>query len=168
MKKFLIILSIFMVLITAFIIYWNNDSWMAYNLQKRRLSTLDLIKDYTRIKFPNSTKIESYRFKEDTPIFNDECLKATLLVPTSEIANLFPEKIRDYNISRAVLGDDKKNIYFSALQFSTVKKWLDKTQRSIHFTVIKPKNNYSKVYISIDKLGWHMWNSYKLSGRDLS
>lgn len=166
MKKMLIILSAFIILIIAFMVYWNNDGWLAYKIQKVKLTPLELINYYTSIPFPATVKVESIDFGKDTPGSNDEYLEATLLIPSDEIANLFNEKIRDYDSSNALLfkDEEKEYIYFSSNMYNTVRKLLDKTQRTIHFTVLKSNNEYTKVYVLIDKLGWYLWNKQQLGG----
>ena len=80
------------------------------------------------------------------------------MVPTDDIDNLFKKENRDYNTSRVSLRKIEENntdsVNFSYNKFDVVRKWFTYTQRSVQFIVMQPVDEYSKIYISIDKLGW--------------
>lgn len=167
MKKMIFTLTIFVVMIIAFVVYWNNDGWINYNIQKKQLSELELINYYTNIRFPDTTNIESCKFIKDTPGVTDECLKAILIIPSNEIDNLFPEKVRNYNTSFVPIkfnDNDESLVYFWHEKYNTVRKWFTKTQRSIDFAVLKPEGDHNKIYVSVSKLGWYLWNKQQLGG----
>ena len=39
----------------------------------------------------------------------------------------------------------------------TVVKWIDKTQREIWYTVIKPEEKYTRIYLEVSKIGWNLY-----------
>ena len=162
MKKYVFLVLGLLIIISLLTLYYYNVGWIAYNIQKRQLSTLELIKYYTSIPFSNSTKIEKVEFSEDTEGEWDEYLEVVFLVPFSEIEYLFSERNKDYDKSSSVFERNSEDIVFSSIIFNTVRKWNGKTQRTINFTVMKPDEEYSKIYVSIDKLGWWLSSEWKL------
>lgn len=168
MKKIVLISLICVGLALIAILFYFNNGWIAYNIQKKQLTTLELLQYYTNIPFTNANiEIESVEFTKDTPKYMDEALKAILLVPTKEIDHLFKEEVRNYNVTSMpmrFMGDDESSVYFNIPMFQAVRRWLIKTSRSITIAVLKPEGEYTKVYVSIDKLGWYLWNKHQLGG----
>lgn len=153
MRRGLMICSIIFAVIIV-LIYVYESSWIVYNIQKKQMDSLELIKFYSSKSFSDDVKVESIEFKPDSGYFGDEALKAILSVPIGEIDNLFSTKTRDYDKSHSIFERGSENIEFSCVIMSSVKKIAIHTQRTIRFTIMKPEKEYAKVYVSIDKLGW--------------
>lgn len=160
---YLSIILIFVILI----LYFYNDGWLPYSIQKKALSPLSLVEYYTNINFPTETIVEFSEFLNDSPDKRDECFKIVFLVPTDELSNLFREECRDYNPTPtfAIPSDmSQETVDFTCSMYNTVRKWNLKTQRTIQIAVMKSEGIYNKVYISIDKLGWYLWDKWQLGG----
>lgn len=157
MKK-KIILSLTSIIIITILLYFFNDGWIIYNLQKNIYTPQKLIYNYTNLLLPDDIKLQNLVFTEDSPDCKDEAVEITVLVPTDDIDNLFKKENRDYNTSRVSLRKIEENntdsVNFSYNKFDVVRKWFTYTQRSVQFIVMQPVDEYSKIYISIDKLGW--------------
>lgn len=163
-------IAIFIIVIIILIVLLYNDGWYIYKIQKKILSPLRLVEYYTDIKFPTETIVDKIEYKKDSPdILNDEYCEATLSISANKINSLFKEEYRDYDPSHAYgapPNSDTQKIDYSCVMYNTVRRWNSKTQRTILFTVMKPENEISKVHISIDKLGWYLWNCWQLGGMD--
>jgi len=138
----------------------KNDG--LYVLNKVNSNERELINRYT-IQFPEQTIIETFSLKKDIESYffsHNEYIEATLLVPNNVIPILFSETIREYDITQTLdlshgTTDDK--FHFGVWMPRTVSKWFDKTQRTISFTVMQPDEKYTRVFVSVDKLGWNLW-----------
>lgn len=152
MRKGLIVFAL--ILIAGIVLCIYESSWIMYNIQKKQINSLELIEFYTTKTFSNNVKVISVEFIPDGRFFDDEVLKAELLVPISEINQLFPDEVRDYDETHSIFEKGSKEIEFSCRTMSSVQKLFVTTQRTVHFTVMKSDGEYTKVFISIDRLGW--------------
>ena len=126
--------------------------WLTYNFQKMQLTPVELIRLYTMKSFSDNVEVESIEFIKDG--WFDESIKAVILVPSEEINELFPERIRDYNKLHSVFETGSESISFSSAVLVSVTKLISRTQRNIHFTVMKSERQYTKIYLSVNHLGW--------------
>ena len=137
-----------------------NTPWITYCIQKKIMTPTELINFYTSKSFSNEMEIVNLEFGKDTQnvpkgvYYKDEYLKAELLVPVQEIDILFPTKSRIYDKSFSIFERESENIDFSVFQASRVERRDESTQRTIHYTIMKPKEQKVKIFIFIDKLGW--------------
>ena len=140
--------------------YFKNEG--SYLLKKYTRTEVELLRDFTKFQFPDSTIINTMTIEGDTGSYffsHNEVLRAIVSVPSNEIDKLFPETYRspyEYAYSGHELenGEEREFMIFSA---HAVTKWFDKTQRSIYITAVRPKDKYTKVYVSVDKLGWNWY-----------
>lgn len=161
--KILLAIMIFVL----FIWYMKNDG--IYMTTKLFSSELDMINRYAiyEVEFPRTTIIEKYTLEDDIEsyiISHNQYIEATLLVPNEEIEKIVPEFARDYDLEHSLdLRKEKTDepIQYNVWMPRTVVKWIDKTQRTIHYTVMRPGEKYTRVYLFVDKLGW---NLYKYRG----
>ena len=140
------------------VIYIKNDG--IYFLNKNMLKPVEFINKFTNVNFSDETVIEKINISDDYDfcLGYNEFLEAELLVPNDEVLNLFPEEIRDYDPEYMVdlrSDDDDGVIWFSVWTAEAVTKWFDKTSRTIFFTVLKSDNQYTKIYVFVDRLGWN-------------
>lgn len=163
MKK-LGIISLIVIVIVGLYIYLKNDG--IYVISNINNTELDWINKYAiyDTEFPDTTIIEEFKKEDDLGIHfisHSECIHATLLVPNESIEKLVPEFARDYDLDHSLdLRHEKtdEKIQYNVWMPRTVVKWLDKTQRSILYTVMQPNDEYTRVYIFVDKLGWNIYH----------
>ncbi len=158
----------FFVLVLVLFIHLKNNG--LYILNKITLTEIELINKYTSIDFPKETVIEYFVLDDDinSNFFSyNQYLKATLLVPNEKIDSLFPEDSREYNKDMILdlrREETDENINFGVWAPITVVKWFAKTQRSILITAMEPGDTYTRMYVSVDKLGWKLWPGYETDG----
>ena len=73
---------------------------------------------------------------------------------------IVPQFAKDYNLECSLdlsYGKTDEQIQYNVWMPRTVTKWFDKTQRSILYTVMQPGDEYTRVYIFVDKLGWNLF-----------
>ncbi len=156
---FLIIVAV--IFITR--IYLINDGF--YAISKINMDELDFINEYVgdEVKFPETTIIESFELEKDIESYffsHNEYIDAVLLVENNIIDDIFPEQVRNYDENRTFYMDEseKEKFQFSVWLPKGVVKWFDKTQRTINFIVFQPEENYTRVYLFVDKLGWNLFS----------
>lgn len=171
--KQIIFLSISMLIFLILICYLYNDGLIVYKIQKATTQPLQLVEYYTGIDFSNRVEISNVKFSrlDESVIMSNNYMVATLLAPSDMIDNWFPESGRKYNHTHIVFIPldteiDAEKIKFSYSKYNTVRRWGYKTQRSINFTVMESENELTKIYVSIDMLGWYLWNKWCLGGMD--
>ena len=157
-KKVLMVLLILSLIATY--IYLRNDGF--YVLQNMNKTQIELINKYT-IEFPQTIIVENFILENDIDSYwfsHNQYIEATILVPNGAIDTLFPEELREYDIKNILdlSKDDNEKISFGVWMPRTVVKWLDKTQRTINFTVMQSGEEYTKVYLLVDKLGWNVYS----------
>lgn len=137
-----------------------------YGLSNINNSELEWINKYAVYynEFPETTIVESFKKENDIESYffsPNEYIEATLLVPNNEIDVIFPEKIRQYNkeyILDLSRGGKNEKVYFGVWMPRTVVKWAQKTQRTVIYTVMQPGDEYTRVYVFVDKLGWNLYH----------
>ena len=72
-----------------------------------------------------------------------------------------PDGLRDYeNVEFMIMDEKEKEIDFTVWYPIAVKKWYNKTQRTVLIHVMKNTlNNYTEIYLYTDKLGWNICNN---------
>lgn len=148
------------ILLILSVIYLKNEG--IYLLKKAIYSEVEFINEFCEIDLPITTIIENFQIETDidTNVFShNEYLEARIIVPNSMIETLFPKDMREYDLKyvmdlRQNINNEK--IWFSSCKYKVTKKWLDKTQRTIYFTVMQPTQEYTRVYVFVDKLGWEV------------
>ena len=160
-KCLVILLPVFAVLLI--ILYYFYDG--AYVIETMTSTELELINEYATYKTPFSDKtiVEDFVLADDTDSHfyrHNQYIEATLLVPNDEIDAIFPENLREYDIDLVLdlRKNDNESFYFGVWMPRRVEKWPERTSRSITYTVLIPGNEYTKVYLSVDKLGWKLYN----------
>ena len=153
------------------IFYLYNDGFIAYKLQKATSSPIQLVEYYTGIKFPDEVEISNVKISwfDESKIMSSDYLEAMLIVPSNMIDKWFPESGRHYNFHEnynILPNSDKEKISFSYNKFNAVRRWGYKTQRTISFAVLESENESTQIYISVDMLGWYLWDKWKLGGMD--
>ena len=106
------------------------------------------------------------KYKDPEKIYNLEKLELhnNDFLQNEEIEKIVPEFARDYDLEHSLdLRKEKTDepIQYNVWMPRTVVKWIDKTQRTIHYTVMRQGEKYTRVYLFVDKLGW---NLYKCRG----
>ena len=161
MKK--LIIAVVLITLSIAAVYYIYDG--AYVIETMTSTELELINKYATYKTPFSDKtiVEDFVLKDDIESYfyhHNQYIKATLLVPNDEIDDIFPEKLREYDIDLVLdlRKNDNESFYFGVWMPRRVEKWPERTSRSITYTVLIPGNEYTKVYLSVDKLGWKLYN----------
>lgn len=161
MKK--LIIAVVLITLSIAAVYYIYDG--AYVIETMTSTELELINEYATYKTPFSDKtiVEDFVLKDDIESYfyhHNQYIKATLLVPNDEIDDIFPEKLREYDIDLVLdlRKNDNESFYFGVWMPRRVEKWPERTSRSITYTVLIPGNEYTKVYLSVDKLGWKLYN----------
>ena len=168
MKKILLKTIVLLMLGFLFVIYMKKDG--LYMINKMFSTQLEMINQYASppdSEFPDTTIVEEYEIHNDIESYffsHNQCINAVLLVPNDEVDNIIPEYARFYDLSYCHdLRKDKNDgeIQYNVFMPRTVVKWISKTQRSIYYTVLKPGEKYTKIYIFVDKLGWNLFEVKK-------
>ena len=163
MKKTVLRIIILLMLGFLFVIYMKNDG--LYMINKMFSTQLEMINQYAAYfdnKFPETTIIKEYMIKDDMKSFffsHNKCIKAILLVPNDEANKIIPEYARDYDLKYIIdlsKGKAEENVNYGVIVTPTVKKWLTKIDRGIFFTFMQPGEKYTKIYVSVDMLGWNI------------
>ena len=156
-KKMIII---FLITISILFIYLKNDG--LYIINNINMTEIELINKYTLFKFPEETIIENFILEDDIKscfISHNEYIRATLLIPSKMLDNIFPLEFREYNRDNILdlrKEETNENVDYGIWIPITVGKWFDKTQRNINFTVMKSNDSFTRVYVYVDKLGWNI------------
>ena len=162
MKK---VLFVFITLAVLCILYAYviNDGLYVYD--KMTSSELELINEYTGFEFPKKTTIEMFSIKNncsnDFVFGHNQVLRAKLKISVKEIEKIFKDETAEQTYDH-VFGfpeESTENISFVIWKPYAVVKWIDKTQRNIYVTVMKPESNYTTVYIYVDYLGWNIFKA---------
>lgn len=148
----------FFVIAIAFI-YLKNDG--IYIVTKMTASPIEMLRQYSEIDFSDNIIVESFTIEPDEKSFfwnHNEYIIATILIPNDEINGLFPEDLIEYNENEALnlspnVADEEFN--YGVWLPRMVVKWFSKTQRTAYMTVMKSVNEYTRVYVVVDKLGWN-------------
>ena len=143
--------------------YLKNDG--IYVLSNINNTELDWINKYAIYynEFPETTIVEKFEKKDDIESFffsHNEYIDAILLVPNESMKEIVPQFAKDYNLECSLdlsYGKTDEQIQYNVWMPRTVTKWFDKTQRSILYTVMQPGDEYTRVYIFVDKLGWNLF-----------
>lgn len=164
-KKILTILLILVLIVLVWAYMVNDGMYMLRDFNK---SQLELINEYAvyEVPFPEATIIESFEFEKDSGWLNTffshtKYIEAVLLVPNEYIDQVIPSKIRMYDkkiildLSYGEYPEDM--IDYGVWLPRTVVKWIDKTQRDIWYTVMKPEEEYTRVYVYVSKIGWNLY-----------
>ena len=156
-----VITDIIVVIIGIAGLYYYLKNEGIYIISNLNNTELDWINKYAiyEVPFPESVIVEDL-YKEndvfDIPfILHDEVIRATLLVPTDSMENMVPHSMRDYDFN-GILKENDEQIQYDVFMPRTVIKWGVKTQRTSSFTVMQPGEEYTRVYIMVDKLGWNL------------
>ena len=162
MKK---VLFVFITLAVLCILYAYviNDGLYVY--EKMTLSKLELINEYSSLNFPENTIIDRFSIEDncsdDFVLGHNEVLRAKLKISVKEIEKIFKDETAEQTYDH-VFGfpeESTENISFVIWKPYAVVKWIDKTQRNIYVTVMKPESNYTTVYIYVDYLGWNLFKT---------
>lgn len=161
MKK--LIIAVVLITLSIAAVYYIYDG--AYVIETMTSTELELINEYATYKTPFSDKtiVEDFVLKDDIESYfyhHNQYIKATLLVPNDEIDDIFPEKLRCYDTDMYLdlRKNDNEVVHFKIWMPRAVVKWPDKTSRNIQYNVLVSGNEYTKVYLSVDKLGWKLYN----------
>lgn len=167
MKKWWIVVLIAFIIAVLYIYLKNDGIYVLSNINNTELDWINKYAIYD-IEFPNETIVEEFIRERDIESFlfsHNECIEATLLVPNEAVEKIIPEFAREYDLDCSLdLRHDEKNkdqIQYNVFMPRTVVKWFDKTQRSIHYTVMKPGDEYTQIYVFVDKLGWNLYKYSK-------
>ena len=168
MKKFGVVLLILLIIVIC--VYLRNDG--IYVIRNMNNTELDWINKYAiyDTKFPDETIIETFVKENDIGSYffsHNEYIEAEILVPNEAIDKIVPEFARNYDLQNSLdlrMEKTDEQIQYNVWMPRTVVKWLEKTQRSIHYTVMQPGNDYTRVYIFVDKLGWNLYKSETKQG----
>ena len=166
-RRFLNVLIVLAIVILS-IVYYIYDG--AYVIETMTSTELELINKYATYKTPFSDKtiVKDFVLANDADSHfwrHDQYIHATLLVPNDEIDTVFPSEIRRYDMDEAIGIDLVKNksyndICFYVLSLKPVAKWLEnrsRCPRKIIYNVFPARNNYTKVYLSVSKLGYKLY-----------
>ena len=147
--------------------YLQNDGF--YMIEKSIESELQFINKNAQLELPKETIIKSCLIEKDIDSYffsHNQYIKAHILVPTETINILFPsltvpDGLRDYeNVEFMLMDEKEKEIDFTVWYPIAVKKWYNKTQRTVLIHVMKNTlNNYTEIYLYTDKLGWNICNN---------
>ncbi|MDY6315245.1 MAG: hypothetical protein SPL89_08800 [Clostridia bacterium] len=163
MRKKCLVILLPVVAVLLIILYYFYDG--AYVIETMTSTELELINEYATYKTPFSDKtiVEDFVLKDDIESYfyhHNQYIKATLLVPNDEIDAIFPEELRCYDTDMYfdLRKNDNEVVHFKIWMPRAVVKWPDKTSRNIQYNVLVSGNEYTKVYLSVDKLGWKLYN----------
>lgn len=166
MKKFIIVLVIIIVIVGLYAYLKNDGIYVLSNINNTELDWINKYATYYT-KFPETTIVEEFKKEDDIESYffsHNEYIDATLLVPNNAIDEIFPEKLREYR-EEYILDlrpeNSKEKIQFGIFMPRTVVKWIEKTQRSIRYTVMQPGEKYTRVYVFVDWLGWNLYHYEK-------
>ena len=163
MKKTVLRIIILLMLGFLFVIYMKNDG--LYMINKMFSTQLEMINQYAAYfdnKFPDTTIVEEYEIHNDEGSYffsHNQYIEAVLLVPNDEANKIIPEYARDYDLKYTIdlsKGKAEENVNYGVIVTPTVKKWLTKIDRGIFFTFMQPGEKYTKIYVSVDMLGWNI------------
>ena len=155
------------IIIMGLYLYLDNDG--IYVISNIKNSELDWINKYAiyKKKFPTETVIEEFKKSNDyadSLFFNhNDYIKATLLVPNEYLDEIIPEFAREYDLEHSLDVRTEKTdeqVQYNVWMPRTVVKWLDKTQRDIYYTVMQSSDEYTRIYIYVNYLGWKIWKGY--------
>lgn len=140
----------------------NDGIYVLSNINNTELDWINKYAIYYN-EFPETTIVEKFEKKDDIESFffsHNEYIDAILLVPNESMKEIVPQFAKDYNLECSLdlsYGKTDEQIQYNVWMPRTVTKWFDKTQRSILYTVMQPGDEYTRVYIFVDKLGWNLF-----------
>ncbi|MBP3361306.1 MAG: hypothetical protein J6N52_10660 [Clostridia bacterium] len=162
MKKLGVVLTIIVVAASLYAYLKNDGMYVLSNINNTELDWINKYAIYDT-EFPDETIVEEFIKEDDIESYffsHNEYIHATLLVPNEAMDKIVPQLARDYDVETSLdlsYGMTGEQVQYNVWMPITVVKWIEKTQRSILYTVMQPGDKYTRVYIHVDKLGWNLY-----------
>ena len=162
MKTLRIVALIAVVAIVLYAYLKNDGMYVLSNINNTELDWINKYAVYDT-EFPDETIVEEFIKEDDIESYffsHNQFIEATLLVPNEAIEKVVPEFARDYDVETSLdlsYGMTDEQIQYNVWMPRTVVKWIEKTQRSIYYTVMQPSDKYTRVYVFVNQLGWNLY-----------
>lgn len=152
-SKLVIILSIVMILICVYIII---DRQYIYMKNEGKLNLINKYLNYYDVCIPASAKVEDLKFKPYS-YPNTKTMIAILSIKNNDIDSTFDKELRRDSFPNMQIYSEDDEFWFSIHLIDSVvesKLKLFYASQNLVISVMQPKDEYTRVYISLDHIGW--------------